>query len=102
MGLYVGCGIGGDILQYGENGFSADGTDLPGPTLEFTKWRVQKRGLGGRIRVLASKVLKGDENNPRPGDATKYHAITCVEVLMYFNDPINIMRGLAQVRATSS
>ena len=79
--LDFGCGIGQDGISFSGEGFAVTLADLPGKTLDFAKWRIERRNLN--IKIVNADGLSG-----------MCDAILCFDVLEHLWEPEETVRYL--------
>jgi SAM-dependent methyltransferase len=83
--LDYGSGIGTAALLFGRNGYHVTIADVPGPTLEFAKWRLSNSGID-------FDVIEIRENSPVISGL--FDAIVCFDVLEHVKRPGAVFQSL--------
>lgn len=88
--LDYGAGIGSYLIKCWENG-EKDLThyDVPGPVLDFARWRYKKRGIDVHVIEAPFDIKR---NDPLVGI---YDTITCLDVLEHLEDPISHLKQIS-------
>ena len=87
--LDYGCGIGSDGLALAEAGFRVEFADFDNPSTRYLRWRLERRGIEGRIHDL-------DAGGPPDGFDTAFS----FDVIEHVDDPFLFLAELER-RATT-
>ena len=84
--LEYGCGIGSDGLRFAAAGYPVQFADLPGPSLEYLRWRLAERGLALTVYEIGHDELPGELD-----------AAVCLDAAGRGRDPVALLRQLERI-----
>jgi SAM-dependent methyltransferase len=82
-----GCGVGTDALFLAERGYEVTAVDVKGPTFEFARHRLARRGLPAHFVESTSEIPTLDKS---------FDAAVCFDVFEHLPDPIAAARALVK------
>lgn len=82
--LDYGCRISSGCILFARNGLSIALADISTPVLEFSKWRLSRRGIEANFVDLKNEDLAAD----------RYDLITCFDVLEHLRDPLKVLQQI--------
>jgi len=85
--LDFGCGVGTEALFLAERGYEVTAVDVDGPTFDFARHRLTRRGLHTAFVVSTSEI-------PKPDGV--FDAAVCFDVFEHLSDPLGAVGALVQ------